>query len=350
MKKWNSFVFALFISSVVAGGFAASPAAEAMELSPEFSVDDQSFHSHAETRNGVFLMPLTTIHRLTKAKVSWNNVHKKAVVRLNDKKYVITADRSTVLTNAKSIQLKTSAEIINGRIFVPATFLADISDATFEQSDDHISTKFKTNNYYKMTLAGNPDTIITPMKVEDYDYVKGMKLQFEGKTYSFPEWEGLWNWRYKPQMIAEDLSGDGTKDIVVVNTLGYGTGLLQQEAKVWNPVTKKEEKIDSLEHIISEKVNSTITPGKDQIVITLQIEGKKQPIKQVIKEDIDEQYLFEKLGFGAVEQYEIKDGKLMMRAGATYWNTIFAGELVVTYQYKDHSYQAETIEYEPYDN
>lgn len=351
MKKLrNHIVSALFIFSAVVGSYAAAPLAEAGEMQKEVSIDDKSssFGSSARVQNGVYILPLKMIHELAKAELTWDNVHKKAVVRSQGKKYIITAGEKIVQTSSNSVQLKTPAELRNGKMFVPATLLAEMSGAKVTLSEDHVSATFKTANYYKLHPEGEPNITLLPMKVGKHDYIEGMKLQISGKTYSFPEWKGLWGTSYKPKMYAEDISGDGHKRIIVVNTLGYGTGMFSQEATVWNPVTMKEEQIDSLKKIVEENIESTVKADKNQIQISLQIKGNKEPITQVIKEPYaSEMNLNDGLGFGAWERYEVKGKKLIMRATANYSITSPAGELIVTYQYKDNKYQVGKIEYEP---
>ncbi|MBD7968353.1 stalk domain-containing protein [Paenibacillus gallinarum] len=352
MKKcWNHIVSGLFIFSVVAGSYATASLADAREMQKEVSIDDKSssYGSKAAIQNDVYILPLRMIHELAKVELTWDNVHKRAEVKSQGKKYIITAGEKIVQTSANPVRLKTQAELRNGNIFVPATLLAEMSGAKVTLSEDDVAATFTTANYYKMHPEGEPNITLLPMKIGKYDYIEGMKLKVSGKTYSFPDWKGMWGWNYKPELITEDISGDGHKEIIVVNTLGYGTGLFNQEIKVWNPVTLKEEKVDSLKKIIEENIEkSTIKADKNQIQISLQIKGYKEPITQVIKDPYaSEMSLNDGLGFGAWERYMVTDGKLMMRASANYTNTSPAGDLIVTYQYKDHKYQADEIKYEP---
>ncbi|WP_454191546.1 stalk domain-containing protein [Paenibacillus sp. Marseille-Q7038] len=352
MKKyWNHIVSGLFIFSVVAGSYATASSADAREMLKEVSVDDKSssYASKAAIQNDVYILPLRMIHELAKVELTWNNVHKRAEVKSKGKKYIITAGEKIVETSSNPVRLKTTAELRNGNMFVPATLLAEMSGAKVTLSEDNVAATFNTVNYYKMHPEGEPDITLLPMKIGKYNSIEGMKLKISGQTYSFPDWNGMWGWNYKPKLITEDINGDGHKEIVVVNTLGYGTGLFNQEAKVWNPVTKKEEKIDSLKKIVEENIEkSTIKADKNQIQISLQIKGSKEPVTQVIKDPYaSEMSLNDGLGFGAWERYMVTDGKLILRASANYTNTSPAGELIVTYQYKDHKYQADEIKYEP---
>lgn len=353
MKKyWNHIVSGLLLFSVVAGSYAAASIADAREMQKEVSIDDKSssYGSKAAIQNDVYILPLRMIHELATVELTWDNVHKRAEVKSQGKKYIITAGEKIVQTSANPIRLKTPAELRNGNIFVPATLLAEMSGAKVTLSEDDVAARFTTANYYNMHPEGEPDITLLPMKIGKYDYIEGMKLKVSGKTYSFPDWKGMWGWNYKPELITEDISGDGHKEIIVVNTLGYGTGVFNQEVRVWNPVTRKEEKVDSLKKIVDENIESMIQAGKNQIQISLQIKGHKDPITQVIKEsNAGELHLNDGLGFGAWERYMVSDGKLMMRASANYTNTSPAGELIVTYQYKDHKYQAEEIKYEVLD-
>lgn len=353
MKKIrNHIVSALFVFSAVAGSYAAAPLAAAGEMRKEVSIDDKSssFGSSARVQNGVYMLPLKMIHELAKAELNWDNVHKKAVVRSQGKKYIITAGEKIVQTSSNSVQLKTPAELRNGKMFVPATLLAEMAGAKVTLSEDHVAATFKTANYYTLHPEGEPNITLLPIKVGKHDYIEGMKLQISGKTYSFPEWEGLWGGRYKPQLITQDVSGDGYKEIIVINTLGYGTGVFAQKAKVWNPVTMKEEQIDSLKKIVEENIESTVKADKNQIQISLQIKGNKEPITQEIKEpNASERSLNNNLSFGAWERYEVKGNKLIMLASANYAIESPAGELMVTYQYKNNKYHVDKIEYEPLD-
>ncbi|WP_160031781.1 stalk domain-containing protein [Paenibacillus sp. An7] len=353
MKKcWSHIVSGLLLFSVVAGSYAAASLADAREMQKEVTIDDKSssYGSKAAIQNDVYILPLRMIHELANVELTWDNVHKRAEVKSQGKKYIITAGEKLVKTSADPVRLLTPAELRKGNIFVPATLLAEMSGAKVTLSEDNVAAAFTTANYYKMHPEGEPDITLLPMKIGEDDFIEGMKLKFSGKTYSFPDWRGMWGWNYKPEISTEDISGDGHKEIIVVNTLGYGTGVFNQEARVWNPVPRKEEKIDSLKKIVDENIESTIKAGKNQIQISLKIKGHKEPITQAINEsNASELRLNDGLGFGAWERYMVSDGKLMMRASANYTNTSAAGELIVTYQYKDHRYQADEIKYEVLD-
>ncbi|WP_211748549.1 stalk domain-containing protein [Paenibacillus sp. Marseille-Q4541] len=351
MKKlWNRIASVLLISIVVAGSVIPLSKAVAKKYNPVVFIDDQETRvsSNVKIEKGVFILPLKVIHELASVELAWDNVHKRASVNKNGNKYLVSAGSNQVLTNKDTIELKVPAQLKDGNMLIPASLLEEISGATFTLSEDKNTAEFKTTNYYKMSPKGEPDTVLVPVKVEESGYVKGMKLRLAGTWSTYPEWEGLWNWRYKPEIHVEDISGDGKNEMVVINTLGYGTGLFMQEVKVIDPSSRKEVRVDSLERIVDENIKSEMTLDKDQMHIQIQIKGNQKPITQTIENPgYNKDEFNKKIGFGSVQRYELKDGKLMTTVAATYDFGIPVGDLVITYQYKDQRYQADSIKYIP---
>ena len=60
------------------------------------------------------------------------------------------------------------------------------------------------------------------------------KIDFKREVYWTPFWMNVTNPSYAPQVYYEDINKDEKKELIIILTKGYGTGLLDQEVIVFH--------------------------------------------------------------------------------------------------------------------
>lgn len=190
----------------------------------------------------------------------------------------------------------------------------------------------------------NENVRLYPMKVEGSGYIyNGMILEVDGKTREFSDWQGEGG-SYKPEVHELDLNGDGQKEIVVLYTEGHGTGIYLGQARIVDPVTLDEMKMQSLDEIVKEHVNSKVTVTADRVDIDVTVDGERvEPSR--IDGDTSGAVYNEELGFGGVTYYSLENGKLVVTAAASYGVALYAGDLTFAYEYRDGVWKAVDLNY-----
>ncbi|WP_440116994.1 hypothetical protein [Paenibacillus sp. QZ-Y1] len=215
---------------------------------------------------------------------------------------------------------------------------------TMNETD--VATKESTpiKEDYVSVAPENENVRLYPMKVEGSGYIyNGMILEVNGKTQEFSKWQGEGG-SYKPEVHELDLNGDGKKEIVVLFTEGHGTGIYLGQARIIDPVTLEEMKMQSLDEIVKHHVDSKVSAVSGQIEINVTVEGvRAEP--SLIEEDTSEGVYNEELKFGGVVYYSVEDGKLVVSASGAYGLSLYAGDLTFTYEYKDGEWKAADLKY-----
>ncbi|MCO0600446.1 hypothetical protein NGI46_24175 [Peribacillus butanolivorans] len=65
---------------------------------------------------------------------------------------------------------------------------------------------------------------------------RDFKIDFKGKVYSRPFWINDINPSYAPQIYYEDINKDEKKELIIILTKGYGTGVLEEEVYVLSQI------------------------------------------------------------------------------------------------------------------
>ncbi|MDT0162967.1 hypothetical protein [Bacillus sp. AG4(2022)] len=169
-----------------------------------------------------------------------------------------------------------------------------------------------------------------------YDF----KLNFQGSEYSRPFWINASNPTYAPEIHYEDINGDKKKELIIILTKGYGTGVLEQEVAVFhvNGQPLREVLVDNPMAIVNKNIKSSLT--KNKAVITI---GQKSYQIDVKKLKILPDTIFPEINFGSIIKYEIRDNKLYAVLYPQLSPGAFAGSIVIGYEYRDRMYQAKSI-------
>ncbi|MCM3781667.1 copper amine oxidase N-terminal domain-containing protein [Neobacillus mesonae] len=316
----------------------------------EVIIDDQDEKTVTQPYldNGTVMVPLKMLHELNDVKIKWNNSSKTAVVTIGGQVYSLKPGQTSVSSASKKFTLDKPVVLEDNRIVVPASFLCEISGTEMRLDEMDRRLYLTTKQYHTLAVPGHDDIKLEALDVKN-DYVKGMKLELKGKEHNFKEWEGMWNWRSKPEIYVGDLNGDNQEEIAVVNTLGYGTGLMIQEAHIVDLKTLKEIPIQSVEDVAEEWIDSQITSNDDHIEVKLKIKGQEE-VQHILKDyaGYPSDRLNDEVMFEAIVYYSIEDGKLTARAGGSVGIAIFSGDLNIEYNFEDGAFKADKVSYSPY--
>ncbi|PEL14463.1 hypothetical protein [Bacillus sp. AFS017336] len=177
------------------------------------------------------------------------------------------------------------------------------------------------------------------------DMYREFKIEFKGETYFRPFWMNVTNPTFAPQILYEDINKDENKDLIIVLNKGYGTGVLDEEVYVYKYTNGLiDEVVDNPLAIIHKNVKTKLTSENAELIIG----GNK--IYTIDTKSIEQSHLGEDIGFGSIVDYEVIDKKLMVRVSAQVTPAMFIGDILITYGYRDKMYQANKIEFIPYNS
>lgn len=194
------------------------------------------------------------------------------------------------------------------------------------------------NEGYEVVSKLPYEKIILYAKEVDGLY-RDFKLDFKGETYFRPYWINVTNPAYPPNLFYEELNNDRDKELIVILTTGYGTGIKEEEIYVYrynNGVT--EVLVDNPLAIIHKNVKTNLTTEKAEIIL-----GDK--VFTVDTKSIKPSHLFEDIYFGNIIDYEVMNKKLMVSVSGQITPAMFIGDMIISNEYQDEMYQAATIEF-----
>lgn len=166
-------------------------------------------------------------------------------------------------------------------------------------------------------------------------------IQFKDETYFRPFWMNDTNPTYAPQIIYEDINNDTKKELIIILTLGYGSGALLQEVYVYRYTNGLADVlVDNPLAIINKNVKTILTT--EEAVIRVGDKVYKVDIRPL---QIKPSNLFTDIGFGSVIKYEVIDQHLTATIPAQISPAGFIGQLVIVYEYRDNMYQAKSIDF-----
>jgi hypothetical protein len=197
------------------------------------------------------------------------------------------------------------------------------------------------NGYEVVAKLNNGDiTLYAKKKVEFY---QDFKIDFKGTLYSRPFWINVSNPTYAPQVYYEDINNDEKKELVIILTKGYGTGVLEQEVNVFNVDNNRfvEVLVDNPMAIVNRNIRSSLSQSKAELTI-----GKKHYVINVKKLELIPETIFDEMNFGSIIKYEVKSNKLVAILHPQIAPGVFVGSIIITYDYFDKMYQAKSIEFQ----
>lgn len=173
---------------------------------------------------------------------------------------------------------------------------------------------------------------------------RDFKIDFKGETYFRPYWMNDTNITYAPKIIYEDINKDSKKELIIILTKGYGTGILDQDVYVYNYTNGLVDVlVDNPLAIIYKNAKTNLSTENAEIRV-----GDKVHKVDITPLQIKSTNLFEDIAFGGVIKYEVIDHQLIATISGQISPASFVGEIVITYEYRDNMYQAKSIEFQRY--
>lgn len=210
-----------------------------------------------------------------------------------------------------------------------------------------------TNDYDEIAKSDKVGVTIYAKKMNGL--YTDFKIDFQGSLFSKPYWINTTSPTWSPEIIYEDISQDGKKELVIILTKGTGTGVLEREVHVFQMQQRKSEKtqsvipvevpVDDPIALLLKNVKTEITPNKAIVSI-----GDKEYTIDIKPLGIQPEHLFDDIYFGNLINFEIKNNQLIAKLGGQISPVGgYVGDIQITYIFKDKIYQAKSIEFIPYE-
>jgi hypothetical protein len=191
--------------------------------------------------------------------------------------------------------------------------------------------------------SGKDDISMYAKKIDDLYY--DFKIDFNGRIASRPFWMNVTNPTYAPKIYYEDINKDEKKELTIILTKGYGTGVLDEEVYVFETDSNRfgEVLVDNPLAVVLKNAKTRLTPTEAKISI-----GDKQHVVDISPVGIKPENVFKDIYFGSIIKYEVENKHLIARLAAQVSPAHTIGEVIITYEYRDKMYQAKSVDFQPY--
>ncbi|SDO32250.1 hypothetical protein SAMN04487897_1122 [Paenibacillus sp. yr247] len=228
-------------------------------------------------------------------------------------------------------------------IVLTATFVMLISIVSVAFAVTPISNKTESKQHAVATLSEAKATLYATKRE---GYLDNFELQINGVTRSVHDWKNVDNPTYAPRLFYNDINHDGKKELIIILTKDYGTGVLNTEVHVFQSTETtidgvyEEVLVDNPIAIILKNVKTRLTANVAEIII-----GDTKTIEQIEKYHIKQENLFSDVFFGNIVKFGVIDDQLLVSIPGQISPGVFIGAIVIAYEYKDKMYQAKKVEY-----
>ncbi|GGD78354.1 copper amine oxidase N-terminal domain-containing protein [Paenibacillus nasutitermitis] len=250
-----------------------------------------------------------------------------------------------LFANGSEVQTDSPPLIVNERVMIPIRAAAEIlgknvqwnaqtSKVTIEDQEVLLTQYSKGNQ--KVKMWGN--------KVNG-DYW-GMKITIGDITRNFPFWHNVGNPSYAPRILLEDLNQDGKDELLVILTTGYGTGLKDEEAYIFdsesfNEIPLEDWQTYALKHVVPGRVTEE---GARIRIDNVETSIPHHIPAEEFKGD-QPQWWYDSPAYGQVIRYEVRQNALYAVLPLWYSPAHSAGQLEIRFSYQDRFFQGKSIEY-----
>lgn len=197
-------------------------------------------------------------------------------------------------------------------------------------------------------IVGNlPEANVILYATQKDGYLKNFNLKTNENVQHFPDWTNVSNEAYSPKIFYKDINSDGNKDLIIVLTTDYGTGIQEQNVHVLhnNRVNGgeiyKEILVDNPIAIVLKNVKTSLTKSEATINIR-----KEKTVIEIGEFGIQNNQLFPEIYVGNIIEFDVLDNELTAIVGAQI--APVGGEIGsfhIKYIYKDKMYQLKKIEF-----
>lgn len=175
-------------------------------------------------------------------------------------------------------------------------------------------------------------------------------LSVRGHERYFSCWQIDTNPVWKPIFNLSDINNDGKKELIVISTSGYGTGILLQDIHVLR--FDKEGffydiyVMDPREGIY-QNVKGKLTKKDGIVTVTVDVKGKNYAMTA---KESSLMYWGDKVRYGAVQQYEVIDNKLIAEMNVVVGNDVSIADIVMDYVFENGRLRVNNVTLKKHDS
>ncbi|MBE9912985.1 hypothetical protein G8C92_02900 [Paenibacillus donghaensis] len=245
-----------------------------------------------------------------------------------------------IMLNGTELVTSKGAQKVDGAIMLPIKEFGELfgKDVSFDEKNNTVSI----NNQAGVMVAESEDKTvrISGDKTESGTF-EHLKLETPVFTRSIPGYN-VTNPSYAPQIISEDLNGNGKKETVIILTTGYGTGVYQSNVLVYNAEGEELHVEDGNTAFLKQFSGSFTSEG-----LELMVQGTRYEIpSELVLPEAGQ--LNSAPGIGSILQYAVEDGVLTATTAVQISPAEYVGDLKLKYSFKNGLFQAGNASFEVY--
>lgn len=265
----------------------------------------------------ILYVPAKVLTEYYACELQWDNALKTLTFTDGNSKYVLKPDNEFMQLDGYEYSMGGPALLHNGNFYIPADSLNSFSGASAELNtaqtaviitSGSISTTVRTPTE-PLAIAADNDKVRLYTALKDGNTYKGYIVEVNGKKHTF-DWESPRLPNVPPEIHYADIDKDGQEEVIVVLSLGTGTGMSMQELHVIKPNEWKEVYAPPAEKAASTLVSSTISNDNGDALIKLQLKGKTPSMVTLRYPKRADGNIGDQAGIGAVTSYRIENGTL----------------------------------------
>ncbi|MCJ8011169.1 hypothetical protein MUG84_05335 [Paenibacillus sp. KQZ6P-2] len=236
------------------------------------------------------------------------------------------------------IAASAAAVVLSGTTIMALAKESFGKDVTYDEKSNTVSvnqtsgTLISESEDQTIHITGNQTELGT------YDH---LHIQTPFFSRSIPGYN-VTNPSYAPQIITQDLTGDGRKEVIIILTTGYGTGVYRTSVLVYNKEGEAIPVEDAHTAFLKQFSGSFNEKG-----LNLSVQGSHYtvPLASLMsaKEQLDAQP-----SIGSILQYAVEDGVLTATTAVQVSPAEFVGDLKLKYIFKNGLFQAGNASLELY--
>jgi len=260
----------------------------------------------------------------------WVIVSTAACVLLGTSVIAFASNPIKLIINGYERYTETPPEIINGRVMVPLTTISEAFNKIVSYNADSKEVEISDPKQKVISQIGN--IVVTGKESEDgiYEHLQIVTDQFSRDLDGY----NVSNPTYVPEIISVDLNGDGKKEIVVILTTGYGTGVYISELHVRQGDTGIEIPTEDALIAMKKQFAGAVTSEG----IDISINGHQTLLANDML-STEREHWFDEPYIGNIINYNIDNNTLKASAAVQISPGEFIGELEVEYSYKNGIFQ-----------
>lgn len=358
MKK-SLLICTVALTLMLAGSPAASSIDNALAAAPlRLVVDGESALTPLRpfTDKGLVYVPVRVLNEFYPAKLSWNNQSKLLTVSTDYSSLTLKPGTSLLLYGGGgSYSMEGKVILRKGHVYLPAGELNSLSGASYRLDEDKNQVLIESGSVSTtvrvpkdpLALAEGSPSVKLYAALKDGSTYKGYILEVNGKKHSF-DWETYRDLSHPPELYYSDINADSRKEVVIVLTLGTGTGLVDQEIHVIRPEDGSEISVLPAGEAAKQLISTSVTEDGEDVLVNLKLQHSTTPAVAVRIADraADE---VSGVGFGSVVYYKVESGRLVANTNVLIGFAESIGDLKIVYKAGKAGMEPESVTFIPFD-